>query len=110
MTNLICCPRCGGEPKQTATKFGLRLDCCGLWAWGYNQLVDAETHDARKAAHAAFDPIWQSGLMGRGEAYRTLAKAMGLSSEDCHMKKMTADQALAVVEIAEKMKSAFRSR
>ena len=104
MTHKIECPKCGEEPVCTDTKFGLRLDCCGLWAWGNHPLVDRETHEARKAAHAAFDPIWRSGMTGRGHAYKLLAEAMGLSKDDCHMKRMTAQQAQRVPAIAEKIR------
>lgn len=85
---------------QTETRFGTRLDCCGLWAWGNHPLADQETHEARKAAHAAFDPIWHFGMASRGHAYQLLAEAMGLSREQCHMKLMTAEQARRVPAIA----------
>lgn len=100
----IMCPKCGLKPVKTMTRFGPRLDCCGLWAWGNHPLVDRETHEARKAAHAAFDPIWRNGLMGRGEAYKTLAQEMGLTRNQCHMKLMTAEQAIRVPAIAENIK------
>lgn len=98
--NAIHCPTCGEKPVQTMTRFGPRMDCCGLWAWGSHPLADRETHEARKAAHAAFDPIWQFGIASRGHAYKLLAEAMGLSRDDCHMKLMTADQARRVPAIA----------
>jgi hypothetical protein len=96
----ILCRRCGFPPERTQTAYGLRLDCCGLWAWGEHPLADRATHEARKAAHAAFDPIWKRGHLSRGEAYRRLAEAMGLSSDECHMKLMTAEQASRVPDIA----------
>jgi hypothetical protein len=37
------------------------------------------------AAHAAFDPIWQSEEMTRSEAYTWLAGALELSPDDCHV-------------------------
>ena len=98
--NSIRCPRCGEKPIRTDTKFGLRLDCCGLWAWGDHPLADRETHEARKTAHAAFDPIWKSGGLGRGEAYGLLAEAMGMTAKECHMKLMNAEQARKVPAIA----------
>lgn len=39
-------------------------------------LANAELRKARNAAHAAFDPLWQSGGMRRHEAYAWLAKQM----------------------------------
>lgn len=103
----IHCPKCGGTPVLTETRFGPRLDCCGLWAWGYHPLADRETHEARKAAHAAFDPLWKSGLASRGRAYKLLSEAMGLSRDDCHMKLMTAEQAQRVPVIAEDIRKAL---
>ncbi len=100
----IHCPRCGEKPIRTDTKFGLRLDCCGLWAWGNHPLADRETHEARKAAHAAFDPIWKGGALCRGKAYGLLAEAMGMSAKECHMKLMSADQARKVPAIASTLK------
>lgn len=105
--NKIRCPKCDGQPVQTETRFGLRLDCCGLWAWGSHPLADRETHEARKAAHAAFDPIWKGGLASRGHAYGLLAEAMGLSREQCHMKLMTAEQAQRVPAIADDIRKAL---
>ena len=92
----ILCPKCGSAPSRSITRFGLRLDCCGLWAWGDNPLADRETHEARKAAHAAFDPLWQSGKMSRSKAYSMLASIMGMTKEECHMKLITAEQARQV--------------
>lgn len=33
--------------------------------------------DARKKIHAAIDPLWQSGKVGRKEIYRKLSKVIG---------------------------------
>lgn len=42
-------------------------------------LANAELRALRRRTHAAFDPIWQSGTMRRGEAYGWLADRMGLA-------------------------------
>lgn len=104
----ILCPKCGSAPVRSQTRFGPRLDCCGLWAWGDNPLADRDTHEARKAAHAAFDPIWRGRLMPRGKAYGRLAEAMGLTPAECHMKLMTAEQARRVPAIAETIKEQLK--
>lgn len=84
-----CCPTCGAQPKVRHTAFGWRRDCCGLWAWGtHAPLVDAATHAARQYAHQVFDSLWQSGLIGRSEAYAALAQELDIRPEDCHMKLM----------------------
>ena len=96
----MLCPICGAEPEHTETKYGLRLDCCGLWAWGDNPLIDGKTHRARKVAHSSFDMLWQKGYMSRTEAYAALAKHMHLSSKECHIKKMSAKQCEKVIMYA----------
>lgn len=105
MSNL--CPKCGHRPDRNMTRYGPRLDCCGLWAWGDHPLADAETHDARKAAHAAFDVLWKSGLIQRGHAYKLLSEAMGMTRNECHMKLMTAEQAKRVPAIAAQLRKEY---
>jgi hypothetical protein len=71
----------------------MRNECCDLWSWGDKPLVDRETHEARKAAHDAFDPLWKTGTMTRAEAYAALRRVTGLSEKNCHMAKMSAKRA-----------------
>lgn len=40
---------------------------------------------ARIAAHAAFDPLWQSGRMSRTRAYSELARRLGIPKHRAHM-------------------------
>ena len=104
----MMCPKCGGRPFRAQTRYGLRISCCGMWAWGEHPMADAETHEARKKAHAAFDPIWRDKLMSRGRAYKLLAEEMGMTRDQCHMKLMTADQASLVPDIAAKIKDQLK--
>lgn len=78
------------------TRFGERHDCCGLWSWGGAPLVDRETHDARTAAHEAFDPLWKSQGMTRRKAYKMLAVELELLPQNCHIKLMDAETARRV--------------
>lgn len=55
------------------------------------------TRKARSAAHAAFDPLWKRGAMGRSQAYKWLAKAINVSPARCHIGMMTEQEAWAVV-------------
>lgn len=89
------CPNCGREAGESMTRYGIRNQCepCGLWSWDRHPLVDAETHEARKAAHAVFDALWRGGPMKRGEAYKALRDELGIDKRDCHIKLM--DKALA---------------
>lgn len=54
---------------------------------------------ARIAAHAAFDPFWQSGRFSRGVAYEWLAAQMELPVQLTHMVLFDVDQCRRVVEI-----------
>lgn len=89
----VMCPTCRQPALRTETKYGPRNDCCGLWSWGDKQLVDADTHEARKMAHAVFDPLWQDGHMTRTEAYRELRRTMRISEKSCHMSRMSKEMA-----------------
>lgn len=90
------CPRCGGKARTVLTQYGHRHSCCGLWSWDWSPLVDAETHEARKAAHAAFDPLWKRYGIPRSEAYAQLANELKIKRKHCHMKTMDAETARRV--------------
>lgn len=64
-------------------------------------LVSQEVHQARKRAHAAFDPIWrEKKLMARSDAYGWLAEQMGMTRKECHIGLMNDEQADRVVTIS----------
>lgn len=50
-------------------------------------------------AHAAFDPIWQSGELSRSAAYRWLALELGIKKADCHMLYFDEDTCMRVVRL-----------
>jgi hypothetical protein len=87
------CPKCGQPAIRMHTLFGLREEHCEMWSWGGKPLASAETHEARKAAHAAFDPLWSGGVMSRASAYQALSDVLGIPKKDCHMGAM--DEATA---------------
>ncbi len=89
--------------KRSQTRFGVRDDCCGLWSWGGKPLTDGDTHTARREAHDAFDNLWRDGRMSRGEAYRLLQGALGLTAEDCHMARMPLEQARRVPQAVQQI-------
>lgn len=45
----------------------------------------------RIEAHDLFDPIWQTGLAWRGEAYHLLAAELGVPEPRAHFKEMPGD-------------------
>lgn len=49
------------------------------------RLANAELRRAKSAAHAAFDPLWKSGMKRRRDAYEWLSKELGISGKDCHI-------------------------
>src|SRR5690606_34253549 len=97
------CPRCG-RPVKPVRKHGKTLRvCCGFKSWGGKPMVDDRTIQARRGAHDAFDPIWRSGLITRKEAYKLLAKEMGLTLDACHMSLMDFATANKVPRVAGKI-------
>lgn len=94
------CPRCGRFAQQRETQFGVRSQCCGLWSWDGKPLADEATHTARKAAHAAFDKLWQGGHMKRKRAYLWLKH--NLQTPDIpHMATMDPLQCARVVAVVQ---------
>lgn len=65
---------------------------------------DEATHDARKAAHAAFDSLWKSGPFSRAGAYKALAAIMGVKPADCHIALMSKEDAERVVAFAPRLR------
>lgn len=49
------------------------------------RLANAELRQAKRAAHAAFDPIWRDGHMARTTAYASLARFLGVRLDECHI-------------------------
>ena len=62
-------------------------------------MTDQVTRDARKAAHAAFDPLWKTqnnplrchSQMSRKAAYHWLAEVLGTKRCDCHIQHFDAE-------------------
>lgn len=63
-------------------------------------LADKPTKEARKRAHAQFDPIWKEKLMKRGEAYKWLADKLDILRFQCHISWFDEDLALKVEKLA----------
>lgn len=71
-----------------------------------------ETRDARRAAHAAFDRLWQLKVLrdgisrskARGAGYKWLAETLGIERKRCHIAMMDRATALRVVEVCTRRK------
>lgn len=91
MTDLACPePRCDGQLVLRQSKHGHFFGCThfpkcrgshGAHPDGrpMGTPAPAAVRHARVKAHEAFDPIWKSGRMSRGRAYRWLAERLGRS-------------------------------
>lgn len=52
------------------------------------RMANPELRKAKKAAHAAFDPLWTHNVnpsKSRKYAYAWLAKQLGISTDECHI-------------------------
>lgn len=61
-------------------------------------LANERLRNARKRAHAAFDRIWQQGIMPRSEAYRQASDALMI--ENLHIGGLDESGCAAVIEYA----------
>lgn len=111
------CPYCGRESRLVESRvvygreFGCRVYACvnfpvcdsyvGAHADGSPKgtLANAELRRARIAAHNAFDVLWKSGRKARHEAYRWLAKQLGLSRDETHIGMFSLEQCRQVVAV-----------
>ena len=50
-------------------------------------LANRQLRQKRRAAHVAFNRLWQSNIMTRKEAYRWLQIQLGVDPEDAHIAK-----------------------
>ena len=96
------CPKCGGLPLLSKTKYGNLWFCCDLKSWGKTPLADQETLNARKLAHERFDRIWKWEILSRSDAYSMLAWHLGLGKDECHMATMNLDDLKKVIFLMEK--------
>ncbi len=109
-TGVPVCPIHHCEFVQRTAQFGQFWGCpqypaCDLTAskskfdkrW---RMGDQRLRDAKHAAHAAFDLLWGTGRMRRGDAYRWLQTGMGLEADKCHILHFTEAGCAEVVRLA----------
>ncbi|EFQ8878640.1 hypothetical protein H0J13_004560 [Salmonella enterica] len=63
------------------------------------RMADGKTRVLRVKAHAAFDPLWQSGSMSRTKAYLQLSRKLGIDIKDCHIAMLSDAQLQTVILI-----------
>jgi len=73
------------------------------------RLANKELREAKRRAHAVFDPLWARKLErdgcskaeARGAGYRWLAQQLGIPREECHIGRFDVEQCARVVEVCE---------
>lgn len=63
-------------------------------------LAKEELRNARRAAHEAFDAIWEQGLKTRSEAHHWLSRVTGIPEFRCHIGMMDVDECRRVADVA----------
>lgn len=67
------------------------------------RLADKELKTLKKEAHALFDPLWKSGERSRNQAYKWLAKKLGISVRECHFGHFDKTMLQKAIEILSKV-------
>ena len=75
------------------------VGCHGATKVPLGRLANAELRAAKKAAHAAFDPLWRSGDYTRKVAYAWLAGELGIPARQAHIGMFDVAQCQAVVRV-----------
>ena len=113
------CPYCGSKATIVtgATIYPHRCDLRHLRFWvctpcdarvgchatgaPMGTLANAALRACRASAHAAFDPLWKTGVIrGRSAAYAWLADHLGVPVARCHMAMFDEAQCSRVVEVS----------
>ena len=122
----LSCPQCGKhgvlvDGREVYGNNQKREDLAGQWYWrcpdGHahvgcfrgtqeplGTLATKRMRVARTEAHAEFDRLWKKGRakasgMMRRDAYRWLAKRLGIRFDDCHMALFDVKMCSRVVEV-----------
>ncbi|MCT8345123.1 DUF3268 family zinc-finger domain-containing protein [Photorhabdus kleinii] len=97
------CNYCGSQVKIVNHKEIYGGKSFGNWPWSYlcsccgayvgmhpftniplGTLADKATRNARLSSKRYFEEIWQSGKLSRTDAYKWLAKRLGINKCECH--------------------------
>ena len=72
------------------------------------RLANSELREAKRKAHAAFDPIWKGKAMSRSKAYRWLANQLGIAKSRCHIGLMSLEECQRTIEVCREWKAVAR--
>jgi hypothetical protein len=92
-------PRLLGARYWRCVPCGAHVGCHAGTAAPLGRMANKELRAARVAAHAAFDPFWQSGVMTRRAAYGWLATRLELPFAKTHIGYFDLDLCRRVVQI-----------
>lgn len=115
----VYCPYCGNQAEYIDSEaiygrsYGMVYLCrpCDAYVGVHKgtdkplgRLANAKLRRWKQAAHAAFDPLWQTGPYRgkRNKAYRWLAEQMGLPVKETHIGMLDVDKCKRVIQICEK--------
>lgn len=76
-------------------------------------LADKPLREARKAAHAAFDPLWnlaESKIFSRREAYEWLAKSLRIEKHETHIGMFDLVTCQEVVRLVAQLRQVMQAR
>lgn len=131
------CPYCGSQAEfrdsriiyGQGTNFGMVWICrqypnCDAYVGVHKntkrplgRLANPELRRWKKAAHAAFDPMWRHKVLNgqdrreaRNAGYRWLAGQVGMALDDCHVGMFDVKTCKRVVEICEPYRKALEAR
>lgn len=97
-------------PKLASKKYWVcgpcdaRVGCHRFGSKPLGRLANPELRNAKMKAHHAFDPLWKFGGMSRDEAYRLLARLLGIKRRKCHIGLFDVDQCKKVVELCRRFR------
>lgn len=72
--------------------------------WAALVHVERSVGQLRIKAHDAFDPIWRSGAVRRGQAYQMLADELGIPEHEAHFKRMSVEELETALPVIAKLR------
>ncbi|WP_309720318.1 zinc-finger-containing protein [Armatimonas sp.] len=120
----LVCPYCGstakltdGTPVYKTTRYGQVYICgnypeCDAYVGVHpnsdlpkGTLANPELREWRKAAHAKFDPLWQSKRITRKKGYMILAEHLEIAREDAHIGHFDIEQCKKLLSLMNKIEA-----
>lgn len=125
ISRIVICDYCGKPAKLVSGKtiYPQRPDLANHLFWACDpcrahigchrdseavplgRLANTELRGAKRVAHAAFDPLWQSGKMKRVEAYEWLAEKLNIPFSKCHIGMFDVETCRRVVAVIRENRS-----